>query len=300
MLNEKLSEIITFFIKDFIEILILLFVMIFVVGILRTYVSKDKIKKKLSKKGFLKYITASSFGVITPFCSCSSIPIFMSFIKSGAPLGVSFSFLATSPLVNEFVIAIMFGLFGWKITLAYILSGMLIGIISGIIIDKLKLEKYIYSDFTLNENKKEIKYKKFKQRLIFGLNEAKLIIKKLWIFIGIGVFIGAVIHNYVPTTLVENLMTKLGMFGVFFATILGIPMYGNGSAILPIVVELFNKGLPLGTVLAFMMSIVALSLPEAIILKKVMKPKLIGIYFGIVALGIVVIGYLFNILQSVL
>ena len=295
--DSKLLEMIVFFVKDFFQILLLLFVMIFFIGVLRTYVSKEKIKKKLGKEGFLKYITASGFGVITPFCSCSSIPLFMSFIEAGVPLGVSFSFLATSPLVNEFVIALMLGLFGWKITIMYIIAGMTIGIVSGIVIDKLKLEKYLNSDIVSRSNEKDVKYSKLKQRLLFGFEESKSIVKKLWIFIGIGVLIGALIHNYVPTSFVEGLMSTLGIFGVPLAAIFGIPMYGNGSAILPIAVELFGKGVPLGTALAFMMSIVALSLPEAVILRRIMKPKLIGIFFGIVGVGIVLIGYLFNVLQ---
>lgn len=295
--DSKLLEMIVFFVKDFFQILLLLFVMIFFIGVLRTYVSKEKIKKKLGKEGFLKYITASGFGVITPFCSCSSIPLFMSFIEAGVPLGVSFSFLATSPLVNEFVIALMLGLFGWKITIMYIIAGMTIGIVSGIVIDKLKLEKYLNSDIVSRSNEKDVKYSKLKQRLLFGFEESKSIVKKLWIFIGIGVLIGALIHNYVPTSFVEGLMSTLGIFGVPLAAIFGIPMYGNGSAILPIAVELFEKGVPLGTALAFMMSIVALSLPEAVILRRIMKPKLIGIFFGIVGVGIVLIGYLFNVLQ---
>jgi len=291
---------ITFFIEDFTKIILLLFVMVFLIGFLRTYVSQKAIKKKLSKKGLLKYFTASGFGTITPFCSCSSIPLFVSFIEAGVPLGVTFSFLATSPLVNEFVVALMIGLFGWKITALYVASGMLIGIVSGIIIDKLKLERFLEINSIKNNNKNNKKYTHIKQRFSFGFKEAKDVLQKLWIFIAIGVAIGAVIHNYVPTSLIENLMLKLGFFGVPLAAIFGIPLYGNGSAILPIAVELFKKGVPLGTALAFMMSIVALSLPEAVILKRIMKPKLIGIYFGIVGLGIIIIGYLFNIIQFLL
>lgn len=300
-IDNPFVTMISFFIEDFTKIILLLFVMVFVIGYLRTYVSEKIIRKKLAKKGFLKYVTASGFGTITPFCSCSSIPLFVSFVEAGVPLGVTFSFLATSPLVNEFIVALMIGLFGWKITAIYVISGMLIGIISGIIIDKMNLEKYLIKK-PVNKccNKKVVEVLNFKNRILFGFNEAKDMIFKLWIYIAIGIGIGALIHNFVPTSTIENLMVTLGVLGVPVATILGIPMYGNGSAILPVALELFNKGVPLGTALAFMMSIVALSLPEAIILKKIMKPKLIGIYFAIVGLGIIIIGYLFNILQFIL
>ena len=289
-----------FFIYDSIKIIFLLFIMIAAVGFLRTYLPQHKVRKWVTgKKRGLSNLIASSFGAITPFCSCSSIPIFLSFLKAGIPLGVAFSFLVTSPLVNEYLVVIMLGFFGWKITLAYVVSGIFIGMISGLVLGRMKLEKYLVKDI-MPAGKEQEKYEGITERMRFGLNESISIIRKLWIWILLGVGIGAVIHNYIPSELIQSIVSKGGLFAVPIAVILGVPMYGSCAAIVPIAVVLFNKGVPLGTALAFMMATAALSLPEAIILRRAMKLKLIAIFFGIVALAIILTGYVFNLLQGLL
>ncbi len=296
----RLAQSIHFFIYDSIKILILVFFMIAIIGYIRTYLPAKKVKAWLTKKGTLPgHISASLFGSLTPFCSCSSIPMFLGFLESGVPLGISFSFLITSPLVNEYLVVIMLGYFGWKITALYVVSGILVGIFAGFILGKMGLEKHLVKDlFTKNSHmKKEVKYEGFKERISFGINEASKITKKLWIWVLVGVGIGAMIHNYVPQELIQSAISKTGFLTVPIAVLLGIPMYGSCVAIVPIAVVLFQKGIPLGTALAFMMATSALSLPEAVILRRAMNLRLILIFFGIVALGIVLTGYLFNILQ---
>ena len=301
--ETRFGQSINYFIYDSIKIIFLLFLMISAIGFLRTYIPQDKIKKWLSgKRKILAHASSSFFGAITPFCSCSSIPIFISFLKAGVPLGVGFSFLITSPLINEYLVIMMFAFFGWKITLAYVLSGILIGIVSGMILSKMKLEKYLVKDFDEKGSKKDVdeKFSTVKQRIIYGISEANSIVKKMWLWILIGVAVGAIIHNYIPEDIIQGIIGKGGIFTVPVAVLIGVPMYGSCAAILPIAVALFNKGIPLGTALAFMMAVSALSFPEAIILRRAMILKLILIFFGIVALGIVFTGYVFNFLQAVL
>lgn len=299
---SRISQSINFFVYDSIKILLLLFVMISVIGFLRTYLPQHKIKKWLSGKRMgIGNFFASVFGAITPFCSCSSIPIFLGFIKARIPLGVAFSFLITSPLINEYVVAIMFGFFGWKVTLAYVLSGLIIGTIGGIILGKMQLEKYIVKDILGKDiSLKEVKYNKIKDRIMFGINESWSIVKKIWIWLFIAVGIGAIIHNYIPAEAIQNIITKAGIFSVPIATLLGVPMYASCAAILPVAIVLFEKGVPLGTALAFIMGTAGLSLPEAIILRRAMKLKLIGIFFLIVTTAIIFTGYLLNFLQPLL
>jgi len=298
--NSKIAQSLNFFIYDAIKIILLLFVMIAIIGFLRTYISQDKIKKWLSRtKLGMGNLAASLFGAITPFCSCSSIPLFLSFLKAGIPLGITFSFLITSPIINEYLVVLMLGFFGWKITLAYILSGIFIGVLSGIILGKMKLEKHLVKDVTSNSQIKEAKYSNIKDRITFGINESKEMVNKLWFWVLFGVAIGALVHNYIPEEVIHKAITNVGPFAVPIAVLIGIPIYGSCAAIVPIAVVLFQKGVPLGTALAFMMAVSALSLPEAIILRRAMKLKLIAIFFGIVALGIIFTGYLFNILQVV-
>lgn len=298
----RINQSINFFIYDSIKILLLLFFMISVIGFLRTYLPQHKIKKWLSGKRLgLGNFFASLFGAITPFCSCSSIPIFLGFIKARIPLGVAFSFLITSPLINEYVVAIMFGFFGWKITLAYVLSGLVIGTIGGMILGKMNLEKYIVEDIKGKDiTLKEVKYEKINDRILFGVNESWSIIKKIWLWLFIAVGIGAIIHNYIPAEAIQSIITKAGIFSVPIATLLGVPMYASCAAILPVAIVLFEKGVPLGTALAFIMGTAGLSLPEAIILRRAMKLKLIGIFFLVVTIAIIFTGYLFNFLQPLL
>lgn len=296
------AQTINFFIYDSIKILALLFVMIFAIGFLRTFLPQEKVKAWMEKKGGVGYFFAALFGAVTPFCSCSSIPLFLSFIKAGIPLGISFSFLVTSPLINEYLVVLMLGFFGWKITGAYVLSGLFVGIASGVVLGKLKLEKYLEPDFAFDHSPEERQASvgNFNARIIFGFHEALAIVNKIWGWVLAGVGIGAVIHNYVPQEMIQGVMAKTGIFSVLIAVLIGVPMYGSCAAIVPIAVVLFQKGIPLGTSLAFMMAVAALSLPEAIMLRRAMNLRLIGIFFGITTTAIIIIGYLFNFLQTVL
>lgn len=297
--ESKIVESLNFFIYDSIKIMLLLFFMIAVIGFLRTYIPQSKVRKFLTKgKRGISHIVASLFGAATPFCSCSSIPLFLGFLKAGIPLGVTFSFLVTSPLVNEYLVVLMLGFFGIKITGLYVVSGVIIGVVVGIILGKMKLDGLIMKDFRVRRRVlKDEKYEGIKERIMFGIDESLSIIRRLWLWILVAVAIGALIHNYVPRELIEAIISKTGIFTVPLAVLLGVPMYGSCASIVPIAVALFRKGIPLGTTLAFMMGTAALSLPEAIILKRAMKLKMIIIFFSIVTLGIIITGYLFNFLQ---
>jgi uncharacterized membrane protein YraQ (UPF0718 family) len=294
--ESQLATALDFFIYDSTKILALLFAMVFVMGIVRTYISPTKIRKVLSKKiPGLSNLLASSFGAITPFCSCSSIPIFISFLEAGVPAGVSLSFLATSPLVNEYVAILMFGFFGWEITLLYVVAGILLGSLAGIVLGRAGANKHLAKDITSRSQKKnEQKFSSSSQRIIFGFSEARAVVSRLWIWVLVGVGIGALIHGFVPEEAINSLVSGSGIFAVPLAVLVGIPIYANCSAVVPIAAVLFSKGVPLGTSLSFMMAVAALSLPEAIILRRVMRLPLLIQFFGIVALGIILIGYLFN------
>lgn len=267
--ETKFGAAVDFFIYDSVKILFLLFVLIFVIGVMRTFLPQKKVKKWMGQKGIAGNIFSSLFGAITPFCSCSSIPLFLGFLEAGIPLGVTFSFLITSPLINEYLVVLMLGFFGWKITVLYVLSGLLIGTIAGAVLGRMKLEQFLVKDIVqARENGSDEKvFSDFKSRLKFGWDESVSITYKIWIWVLVGVGIGAAIHNYVPQEMIQNIIAKTGIFGVPVATVLGVPMYGSCAAIVPIAVVLFQKGIPLGTALAFMMAIAALSLPEAIMLR---------------------------------
>ena len=301
--GDRLAGVLHFFIYDSVKILLLLFAVIFVIGILRTFLPRDKMKIWMGRKGMTANFLAASFGAVTPFCSCSSIPLFFGFMEMGIPLGASFSFLITSPLINEYLVVLMLGFFGWKITVLYVLSGMTIGTLAGFFLGKMRLESHLVKDSGFQQDaggaKKE-NYAVFYDRVKFGWHEAVGIVRGIWLWVLAGVAIGAVIHNYVPEETVQGIVAGTGFFSVPLATLLGVPLYGSCAAIVPIAVVLFQKGIPLGTALSFMMAIAALSLPEAILLRRAMRLKLIMVFFGITALGIVITGYLFNFLQAVL
>lgn len=296
------AQVLNFFIYDSVKIILLLFLMISVIGFLRSFISERKIESWIRNKKSMANFFAAVFGAATPFCSCSSIPIFISFLGAGVPLGVTISFLVTSPLVNEYLVVLMFGFFGWKITLAYVASGIAIGVAVGMILGRMNLERYLEKDIvTTGESIACVpKFHGIGSRIRFGINEALSIINRLWAWVLIGVGLGALIHNYVPDTLIQSITGKTGIFSVPIAVLLGVPMYGSCAAIVPIAVALFQKGFPLGTALAFMMAVAALSLPEAVLLKRVMKLKLIVIFFAITTAGIIFTGYLFNLLQKIL
>jgi len=298
--DSALGETLHFFIYDSIKIILLLFFMIAAIGFLRSYIPQRKIKGWLSGKKGLGYLLASLFGAITPFCSCSSIPIFISFLEAGVPLGPAFAFLVTSPLINEYLAVLMLGFFGWKITLAYIAMGILLGTVSGIVIGRLKMEDQIVADLVSSNGNSDDEFTNLRSRIDYGIKEAITIVRKLWLWILLGVGIGAFIHGFVPEEFIQDAIGQAGILSVPIAAVLGVPIYANCSAVVPIALVLFNKGVPLGTALAFMMATAALSLPEAIILRRVMKIRLILLFFGLVSAGIIVLGYLFNLLQGVL
>ena len=300
--GTKWGATVNFFIYDSVKILLLLFILIFMIGVTRTYLPQRKIKQWMGRRGITGNIYAAFFGAMTPFCSCSSIPLFLGFLEAGIPLGVTFSFLVTSPLINEYLVVLMLGFFGWKITVAYIISGFFIGVVSGLILGRMNLSKYLVEDLVSQEKSgdKEKTYSSFGQRIRFGWEESRSITQKIWVWVLVGVVIGAGIHNYVPQETIQNIIEKTGIFSVPLATLLGVPMYGSCAAIVPIALVLFQKGIPLGTALAFMMAIAALSLPEAVMLRRAMHIQLIALFFAVTTAAIILTGYVFNILQIVL
>lgn len=296
--ESRFGDAVNFFLYDTVKIFLLLAVMIFIIGVIRTWLPEHRLKQWMGRGGIWGNLVAALFGAVTPFCSCSSIPIFISLLRAGVPLGVTFSFLITSPIINEYLVILMVSEFGLPITFAYVGSGLLIGTLTGALLGKMRLEKYLEKDI-LNAADSEstpTQYT-FAGRLRYGLNESVQVIRQIWIWVLVGVGIGAFIHNYVPQEMIHALMQKTGIFSVPLATTLGVPMYGSCAAIVPIAVVLFNKGIPIGTALAFMMAMAALSLPEAIMLRRTMHLKLIGIYFAITTLAIIFTGYLLNALS---
>ena len=303
--GTHLAEALNFFIYDSIKILLLLFVVIFLMGIVNSYFPVEKVRSYLSRTklyGF-EHLMASLFGVVTPFCSCSSVPLFIGFVKGGIPLGVTFSFLITSPLVNEVAIGLFVGLFGIKITMIYVISGVLLGMTAGVILGKFKLERFLTSwvkEVLANSEQESKAFQAektpFKKRLPPIWAEVMKILKGIVPYVIMGIAIGGLMHGYIPEGFFEKYMNKDNLLAVPTATILAVPMYSNASGILPIVQVLVSKGIPLGTAIAFMMGVVGLSIPEGMLLKKVMTLKLIGIFFGVVTLCIIISGYLFNIL----
>ncbi len=299
--ESRLAGAIHFFLYDTVKIFLLLAAMIFAIGVVRTWLPERRLKRWMSRGGLWGNLVAALFGAVTPFCSCSSIPIFISLLKAGVPLGVTFSFLVTSPIINEYLVILMIGEFGLPITVAYVTSGLLIGTLAGAILGRMGLEKHLEQDIisSAHTNDTEVVHT-LQTRLRYGFDEATGVIRQIWMWVLVGVAIGAVIHNYVPQETIHSLMERTGIFSVPIATLLGVPMYGSCAAIVPVAVVLFQKGIPLGTALAFMMAMAALSLPEAIMLRRTMQLKLIGIYFGITTLAIIFTGYMLNALAKFL
>lgn len=296
--GSHLTESIRFFIFEVPKVMLLLTLIIFVVGIIRTYFTPERTRKALEGKSlFTGNILASLLGVVTPFCSCSAIPLFLGFVESGVPLGVTFSFLIAAPMINEVAVILLYGLFGWKVMLMYILTGLLIAIFAGYIIGKLKLEHWV-ADWVyqtrFGKNTQQEEKLAFKDRIRFGYTAVKDIVGKVWIYIVIGVGIGAGMHGFVPENFMVSIMDKSHWYSVPLSVLVGVPLYSNAAGIIPIVSVLIEKGVPLGTALAFMMSTIGLSLPEIIILKKVLKWPLIATFVGIVATGILMVGFFFN------
>jgi uncharacterized membrane protein YraQ (UPF0718 family) len=299
MQSEKhLTESIRFFIYEVPKVMLLLVLIIFFVGVIRSWFSPEKTRKALEGKSlFAGNVMASVLGIVTPFCSCSAIPLFLGFVEAGIPIGVTFSFLIAAPMINEVALVLLIGLFGWKVALIYVITGLTIAILAGFILEKLKLQKYV-ADWVFKmqakhqyENEEKLH---FGQRIEAGLTAVKEIVGKIWIYIVIGIAIGAGAHGFVPDAYLANALGAQNWYAVPLAILVGIPLYSNAAGIIPIVSVLIEKGVSLGTALAFMMSVIGLSLPEIIILKKVLKWQLIAMFIGVVALGIVIVGFVFN------
>jgi uncharacterized membrane protein YraQ (UPF0718 family) len=296
--NSHLTESIRFFLYDTPKVFILLTVIVFVVGIIRSYFSPEKTRKALEGKPlFAGNVIAASLGILTPFCSCSAIPLFIGFVESGIPLGVTFSFLVAAPMINEVALVLLFGLFGWKTALLYASTGLLIAIFSGWVIGKLKVERFVEEwvyeikagDFQMEERRIT-----FTDRIQAGHTAVVDIVSKVWIYIVAGIAVGAAVHGYVPENFMASIMGKEAWWSVPLAVLIGVPLYSNAAGIIPILQALLEKGASLGTALAFMMSVIGLSLPEMIILRKIIKLPLIIIFISVAATGIMIVGFLFN------
>jgi uncharacterized membrane protein YraQ (UPF0718 family) len=293
-----------FFLYDVPKVLTLLIVISFIVGTFQSFLQPENVRHWLEgKRTFGGNILAAMVGIITPFCSCSAVPLFIGFLEAGIPLGVTFSYLMSAPMVNEVAVVLLWGLFGLKITLLYIGFGVGLAIAAGYIIGLLKLEKWVEPFvWELQKSRQEIseedavelEHLTWKQRFQQGWYQSSQIVQSVWLYVVVGIAIGAGIHGYVPTTLVTQLAGRDNPFAVPIAVILGVPLYANIAGVMPITEALVNKGMPLGTVLAFTMAVTALSLPEMVILKKVLRPQLLAVFIGLMTFGIISIGYLFN------
>lgn len=297
--NSRLGGSLQFFLYDVIKIFVLLSVLIFFISIIESYFPPEKCKRILGKhKGIAANTISALLGTVTPFCSCSSIPIFIGFTNAGLPIGVTFSFLISSPLVDLGSLVLLMSIFGWRIALLYVIFGIILAVIGGTIIDKLKLTKELEKAQDEQAKEREESWNWLQaHRIQYAKSIVVGTIKKVFWYVLIGVGIGAIIHNWIPQKFIETVLGNNNPFSVILATIVGIPMYADIFGTIPIAEALFNKGVGLGTVLSFMMGVTALSLPSMIILRKVVKPKLLGIFIAIVTVGIILIGYLFNLLQ---
>ncbi len=292
------TEAFRFFIYEVPKVMMLLVLIIFIVGFIRTYFSPEKTRKALEGKSlFAGNVMASLLGIVTPFCSCSAIPLFLGFVEAGIPLGVTFSFLIAAPMINEVALVLLIGLFGWKVALIYVLTGLTIAILSGFLLEKLKLQKYV-ADWVYKTHAQQSQLSEesmtLGQRISAAAEVVREIVGKIWIYILIGIAVGAGAHGFVPDEYLAGALGNQNWYSIPLAILIGIPLYSNAAGIIPIVSVLIEKGVTLGTALAFMMSVIGLSLPEIIILKKVLKWQLIAIFIGVVAIGITIVGYIFN------
>ena len=301
--TDRLTETIHFFLYDTIKIALLLVGIIFLVTVLRSYMSIERTRALLGgKREGIGNVMAAGLGVITPFCSCSAVPAFIGFVAAGVPIGVTLSFLIASPLVNEIAIGMLFSLFGWQVTAVYIAAGLVIAIVAGWVLGRMGVQRWVEPfvfetklggqviDSTVGLT--------FDQRIQMGLEEVATILRKIWPYLLVGIGLGAVIHGWVPAAFFTTYAGAGNAFGVLVAVAIGVPLYSNAAGIMPMVQALYEKGLPMGTLLAFMMAVVALSLPEMILLRRVLKPQLLAAFVGVVATGIVAVGYLFNLILA--
>lgn len=294
--GSMLGEALNFFVYDSLKIFIMLTVIIFAVSMLRTYFPPEKTKKILShKREFFGNIVAALLGIVTPFCSCSAVPVFIGFIESGVPLGITFSFLISSPMVNEVALVMLWGLLGWQIAAIYIVSGVTIAVVAGYVIGKFKLEHlvedYVYQ---MKVGAADLVEPSFEERVRYSKEYTRDILKKIWLYVIIAIGIGGFIHGYAPEDFLIRYAGKDNIWAVPMAVAIGVPLYSNAAGVIPIVTALMQRGMSVGTALAFMMAVTALSFPEMVILRNVLKPKLIAIFIAIMAVAIIFTGYLFN------
>jgi uncharacterized protein len=301
--GTHLGSTVEFFIFEVPKVLLLLTLIVFVVGVIRSFFTPEQTRRILAgSRESVGHVLAGLLGVVTPFCSCSAVPLFMGFVTAGVPLGVTFSFLVTAPMVNEVALVLLFGLFGWKVALLYTGTGLFVALTTGVIIGRIGMEKHLEDwvlELTANkpaatgfETEERMSWE---DRIQFGVDAVKDIVLKVWPYVAIGIAVGAGIHGYVPENFLAGIMGKGAWWAVPLAVLIGVPMYSNAAGVIPIVQALLSKGAAFGTVLAFMMAVIAISTPEAIILRKVLKPRLIAVFMGVVTVGIIVVGYLFNI-----
>jgi uncharacterized membrane protein YraQ (UPF0718 family) len=297
--DSRLGQSLAFFFYDVPKLLLLLSGMIFIISLAQTFIDAQKVRTMVEKRGEgVGNLMAAFFGAVTPFCSCSSVPLFIGFVQAGIPLGITFTFLITSPLISEVAFILLIGMFGWKIALLYLISGITIGLISGLVLGRMKLERYV-EGFVYDIKPRsgvEILEEQltWTDRINRSAESTRGIVKKVWLYVIAGISIGAGIHGFVPQNALTAIMGKDAWWSVPISVLIGIPLYSNPAGIIPIVSALLDKGASLGTALAFMMSVIALSLPEMIILRRVLKPQLIAIFIGIISFAIIITGYLFN------
>jgi uncharacterized membrane protein YraQ (UPF0718 family) len=298
---SRLGSAVEFFVYDAPKVLLLLTLVVFGVGILRSFFTPERARRILAgNRESAGNVLAALLGIVTPFCSCSAVPLFIGFVTSGVPLGVTFSFLISAPMVNEIALVLLYGLFGWKIAAIYAGTGLLIAMVSGWVIGRLRMERHVeewvYAAPGGGGDKYSEQRMTWLDRVRYGIEAVQDIVGKVWPWVLAGIAVGAAIHGYVPENFMAGIMGAQAWWSVPLAVLVGIPMYSNAAGIIPVVQALLGKGAALGTVLAFMMSVIGLSLPETIILRKVLKPRLIGTFVGVVGLGILIVGYLFNVL----
>lgn len=295
--GTRLASAVEFFAFEVPKVLLLLTVVVFAVGIVRSFFTPERTRRMLAgRTESVGNVLAALLGTVTPFCSCSAVPLFIGFVTTGVPLGVTFSFLISAPMVNEVAVVLLFGLFGWKVTLLYLGTGLAVAIAAGWVLGRLHLERHVEEWVYAAPAGAAVATEEpdWNGRVRLGLEALRDIVGRVWLFVILGIAVGAGIHGYVPQNFMASIMGRGVWWSVPLAVLIGVPMYSNAAGIIPIVQALLGKGAALGTVLAFMMSVIALSLPEAIILRKVLKPRLIAIFFGIVASGILLVGFLFN------
>lgn len=299
--GTHLGDAVSFFFLDIPKVFMLLVLVIFGVGLVRSFFTPERTRTILAgKREILGDVLAACLGVVTPFCSCSAVPLFIGFVEAGIPIGVTFAFLISAPMVNEIALVLLFGLFGWRIALIYMAMGLLIAMATGWIIGRLNMEHQVEDwvyEIRMGQTPALLQKLSWMSRIDYGLHQVREIVGKVWLYIILGIGAGAAIHGYVPEGFLAALMGKQAWWSVPAAVLLGAPLYSNAAGIIPVVQALLEKGAALGTVLAFMMSIIGISFPETVILRKVLKPKLIAVFVGVVTVGIIIVGFIFNLIM---